>query len=399
MDKRPLAAIRVLDLTRLLPGPMCTLHLADLGADVIKVEDPQIGDYARELGVVAGEVSSLYTQLNRNKRSVALDFKLASARDVFLRLAARADVIVEGFRPGIVAKLGVGYDAVHAINPRIVYCSISGYGQTGPYRDRAGHDINYVAYAGVLDQIGVADGPPALSNLPIGDLLGGALTASTAILAALLAAKLNGEGCYIDTAMAESTLAHGVFALHALNTQGHSAPRGEDMVSGRAASYGVYRTRDHRWLAVGALERKFWDLVCDTLERPDLKPFHTATGEEGQATRRLLEAIFARETLAHWVEKFAGVDCCVAPVLTVDEAITNEQFVARDMIVRDAQGRPQFASPFKLSNAPFTIVRPAPRLGEHTDEVLREAGLSGEEIAALNTAQRRAPTGTLPAAR
>ena len=227
MDKRPLAAIRVLDLTRLLPGPMCTLHLADLGADVIKVEDPQIGDYARELGVGEGEVSSLYTQLNRNKRSIALDLKQASARHVFLRLAADADVIVEGFRPGVVAKLGVGYDAVRAINPRIVYCSISGYGQTGPYRDRAGHDINFVAYAGVLDQMGAADGPPALSNLPIGDLLGGALTASTAILAALLAAKLNGEGCYIDTAMAESTLAHGVFALHALNTRGHSAPRGE----------------------------------------------------------------------------------------------------------------------------------------------------------------------------
>ena len=171
------------------------------------------------------------------------------------------------------------------------------------------------------------------------------------------------------------------------------------MVTGGVASYGVYRTRDNRWLAVGALERKFWDLLCDTLERPDLKPFHTATGDEGHATRRLLEVIFARATLAHWAEKFADVDCCVAPVLTIEEALTNEQFVARDMIVRDAQGRPQFASPFKLSDAPFTMVRAAPRLGEHTDEVLREAGLSDDEIAAVTAAQRRAPTGTLPAAR
>ncbi|MFI4952074.1 MAG: CaiB/BaiF CoA transferase family protein, partial [Burkholderiales bacterium] len=269
----PLEGIRVLDLSRLLPGAVCTLHLADLGADVVKVEDTGRGDYARSLGIApgaaggsaSGAVSAFYRMVNRNKRSLALDLKAGAGRDAFLRLAQRADVIVESFRPGVIDRLGVGYANVAAINPRLVYCSITGYGQTGPYRDRPGHDINYLGYAGVLDQTGTADGAPALSNLQVADLLGGAMNAATAILAALFGAARRGRGAHVDIAMTDGALAHNIFALHAIETLGHAQPRGRDLLTGGVPCYGVYATEDSRYLAVGALEAKFWRALCDAL--------------------------------------------------------------------------------------------------------------------------------------
>src|SRR5499433_2377431 len=202
---KPLAGIRVLDLTRLLPGAMATLHLADLGADVIKLEDTDTGDYSRTMGRVRDGMSDSFRLLNRNKRAMRLDLKQARGREAFLRLAQRADVVVEGFRPGVVAKLGIGYDAVSAVNPRIVYCSISGYGQNGPYAQRAGHDINYVGYAGIGDQIGTAEGP-VVPNFQIADLLGGALVPVMGILAALLDARSSGKGRYVDVSMTDAAL-------------------------------------------------------------------------------------------------------------------------------------------------------------------------------------------------
>ncbi len=212
----PLEGLRVLDLTRLLPGPVCTLYLADLGADVVKVEDIGAGDYGRNLGSERGTVSAVFRAVNRNKRSLALNLKDPRGREAFLTLAKRADVIVESFRPGVVAALGVHYDAVAAINPRIVYAAITGYGQDGPRAHLAGHDINYLGYAGVLDQTGARDGPPALCNVQIADLLGGAASAAIALLAALVGAGRTGRGRYIDVAMTDASLAHNLLALHAL---------------------------------------------------------------------------------------------------------------------------------------------------------------------------------------
>ena len=386
----PLSGVRVLDLTRLLPGAVCTLHLADLGADVVKVEDTGRGDYARTLGVPpdAGggsptAISAFFRMVNRNKRSIALDLKAAGGRDAFMRLARRADVIVESFRPGVADRLGVGHADLAAQNARIVYCSISGYGQDGPYRDRAGHDVNYLGYAGVLDQTGAAGGPPALSNVQVADLLGGAMSAATAILAALFAAAHSRRGTHVDVAMTDGALAHNIFALHALETTGRAPLRGTDLLTGGVPCYGVYATQDGRYLAVGALEPQFWRALCEAIGRPELVAGQFATGREGGAVHDALAAVFAGHTRDHWVARLSGVDCCVTPVLTLDETLSDAQIQARGMVVQGPEGGRQYAPPFRLGGHAFGITRKAPAQGEHSAEILREAGFREPEIAAL----------------
>ena len=382
----PLAGLRILDLTRLLPGPVCTLYLADLGADVVKIEDTGAGDYARNLGSRPGTVSAFYRAVNRNKRSAAVDLKNPRGRDAFLALAKNADAIVESFRPGVVSILAVDYATIAKINPRIVYASISGYGQTGPRSQAAGHDINYLGYAGVLDQTGARNGPPALCNLQIADLLGGAACAAIGILAALVGAQRTGSGRYVDVAMADASLAHNIFALHALAQWGRTLPRGEDLLTGGVPCYGVYGTQDGRWLAVGALEDKFWQALCVAVDRLDLATGAFARGEDGARVRSELEAMFASAPLVHWVERFADVDCCVTPVNTLDEALADPQFAVRTMIVEQPDGSRQYGPPFKVSGHDFAVTRDAPAQGQHTAEVLREVGYDDAGIAALNTA-------------
>ncbi len=382
-DQPPLSGVRVLDLTRLLPGPVGTMHLADLGADVIKVEDTGAGDYARSLGAKSGATSAFFRMVNRNKRSIALDLKRDDGRAAFFALARGADVVVESFRPGVVAALGIGYGAVSALRPSIVYASISGYGQSGPRAKLAGHDINYLGYAGVLDQTGARGGPPALSNLQVADLLGGALAGATAILAAVVGAMRTGRGRYVDVAMADGALAHNVFALHALEQEGATRPRGEDLLTGGVPCYGVYPTKDGRWLAVGALEAKFWRSLCATIGRDDLVAGQFATGEAGARVRRELEAAFGERTLAAWTSAFDGVDACVTPVLTLGEALDDVQFAARGMVASGPDGARSYAPPWAMSGHRFRIAREAPAQGEHTREVLREAGYDDAAIDGL----------------
>jgi crotonobetainyl-CoA:carnitine CoA-transferase CaiB-like acyl-CoA transferase len=383
----PLAGLKILDLTRLLPGPVCTLHLADLGAEVIKIEDTGAGDYARTMGLGAapGEDSFFFRIVNRNKRGLRLDLKQPAGVAVFLRLARDANVIVESFRPGVVEKLGVGYTAVKAINPKVVYCAITGYGQDGPWRDRAGHDLNYIATAGVLDQIGSADGPPAIPNLQIGDLLGGALTAVMGILAAVIGAKATGEGRYVDVSMTDATFAHAYTGLLSVLARGQTLPRGTDDLNGGVPGYGIYRTQDGRYMAVGALEPKFWKVFCDAIGKPELKPFGLARGEDGERTRRALEALFASQPLAHWAAQFESVDCGVTPVLSFEEAMTHPQLRARGMLP-EINGLKQFAPPFKLSGHEFAVRTPAPKVGADGTALLRAAGYSAAEIENLRAA-------------
>ncbi len=382
---KPLAGLRVLDLTRLLPGPMATLHLADLGADVIKIEDTGAGDYARSMGgggAKAGENSPIFKLLNRNKRALRLDLKHPDGVAVFQRLTLTADVVIEGFRPGVMDKLGIGYEALAKLNPRLVFCSISGYGQSGPYALRAGHDINYIGYAGVLDQIGEAGRAPAVPNFQIGDLLGGALTPLVGMLAAVLDARATGRGRHVDVAMTDAVLAHAVFPLASMLARFAAPPRGADLLSGGVPCYGVYATADGRYMAVGALEWKFWELLCDTIARPDLKPFHLAFGAKGEQARAELATVFAGQPQSHWIARFAEVDCCVTPVLTINEALDNEQALARGMVV-EADGIPQFAPPYKLSGYTFAVDRTAPAPGQDSEAILREAGYSDEAVAKL----------------
>ena len=390
----PLAGLRVLDLTRLLPGPVATMHLADLGAEVIKIEDTGVGDYARAMGpgerkVGASGDSLFFRMVNRNKKSLRLDLKQAAGVEVFMRLAKDADVIFESFRPGVVDKLGIGYETVNAINPRVVYCAITGYGQTGPWAELAGHDINYLATAGLLDQIGTHDGktsgPPAIPNLQIGDLLGGALTPLLGVLAAVIGAKASGQGSHVDVAMTDAVLAHTIFPLVTTQVFGQPAPRGADLLTGGVPCYGVYRTADDRYLAVGALEPKFWQAMCVAIGRPDLASFGLATGAEGRRVKAELAGLIASQPLAHWQPIFAAADCCVTPILRVDEAIAHPQVVAREMVV-EVGGAKQYAPPFKLSAWPWADASPAPAAGADSDAVLKAAGYVESDSARLRAA-------------
>ncbi len=375
MRPPPLAGIRVLDLTRLLPGPMCSLHLADMGADVIKVEDPKRGDYARSMG-------SYYHAVNRNKRSLKLDLKQASGRDVFLRLAATCDVIMEGFRPGTVDRLGVGYCEVRKRNPRIVYCSITGYGQDGPYRSVAGHDLNYCSYTGVIDQTGPRHGPPSIPNIQYADLLGGSLSAAMAILAAVVDVQRAGQGRYVDVAMADCVLAHAVIPLMA-HQQGGDAPRGGDLLSGGLPWYAVYATADGRHVALAALEKKFWRRFCNAIGRADWVDVFEADNTAREQLRGELVGLFSARTQARWVDRLGEADCCFSPVLTFTEALQHPQFQARRVVGDDGRRATHFAFPVKFSDFEFSMHRPAPEHGQHSRPILSELGYSEAEITEL----------------
>lgn len=378
MTSPSLDGVRVIDLTRLLPGPLATRYFADLGAEVIKVEPPDGGDYARGLGPApAGGEAWLFRICNGNKRSLALDLKHPRGRALLLELAGRADVLVEGFRPGVMERLGLAYETMRKHNPRLVYCSITGYGHTGPWRERAGHDLNYIATAGVLDQIGGTGGDPAVPNLQIGDLLGGTLSAVMGVLAGVIGARATGQGRFVDVAMADCTLAHNLFPLIALLDRGQTAARGEDLLTGGVPCYGVYRTADGRHMAVGALEGKFWQAFCSAVDRP-----HWVQRQFDPDLREQVAALFRERTREAWAAQLGNVDCCVTPVLDTAETLEHEQFRARNMVRRDAEGSPAWAFPIPGLGSDGDA-RPAPALGAHTGEILQTLGVDAEARAIL----------------
>ena len=384
MNELPLAGIRVLDLSRLLPGPYATLVLADLGADVVKVEDPAGGDYVRWMPPLAGQQSGYFHALNRNKRSLALDLRRPGGPEALRRLAARADVLVESFRPGVTDRLGVGWEALSRDNPRLVYCSISGYGQTGPYRLRAGHDLDYVALAGVLALNGAPDAPLPLA-VQVADVAGGAWPAVAGVLAALVRRSVTGRGAHVDVAMVEGAL--GMLALQqgAADARGEPLRRGAEMLNGGWACYGVYRTRDGRFVALGALEPKFFEAFCEAVGRPELVERQYDDG--GRGARAELEAIFAGRTRDEWGEFAAAHDVCLMPVLEGDEPRHDPQLAGRGNFLEietpwEGRAMRSLASPVRVSGAEPPR-RPAPALGADTDRVLAEAGFGDAEIASL----------------
>jgi crotonobetainyl-CoA:carnitine CoA-transferase CaiB-like acyl-CoA transferase len=374
----PLDGLRIIDLTRLLPGPAATMHLADFGADVIKVEDPGDGDYLRAFPptvMVDGHaVNPAYDALNRGKRSIRIDLKSPAGRDLLLQMAARADAVVESFRPGVLDRLGLGWDALHAANPKLVLCSISGYGQHGPLAAKAGHDLNYIALAGVLDQTRVG-GRPAVPNLQLGDTLGGTLSALSTLLVALLGAQRSGIGRHVDVAMTDGLLAHHFFP-HAELDAGAAPRAGDTLLTGGVPCYQVYECADGRHLAVAALEWKFWRAFCDAVGLPDLKTRHWSLGDSAgstaaQADTARVAAHLRTQPLAHWTALLDPVDCCTTPVLTPAEALAQPQFAAR--VVR-RQGAVTRIGPLAQMDDGGRADRPAAQPGAHTRELLRELG-------------------------
>jgi len=373
MSTFPLEGIRVLDLSRLLPGPYLTQLMADLGAEVIKVETPLAGDHARLAPPEMG-LGNMYETINQDKKSLALNYRNPRGRELFIELAKTADVVLEGFRPTIADKYGIGYEAVRAVKPDIVYCSLSGYGQEGPYQQRAGHDFNYLSVGGAFSLNGRTDEKPIPYGLPVADLSGGML-AAIAILGALVGRERSGQGMYLDMALLDGVISWMTpFALSS-HFSGLDVRAGTHPLLGGRAFFNIYETSDGKYLTLAAIEPHFWGDFCKTIERTDLikRQYDPTLNAE-------MEAIFKGKTRAEWLALFANNDACVEPVNSVEEMLTDAQVQARGH-VRMVNGEPVGM------NSPFVFARrerfPAPTLGANTRALLREIGVSNEEISAL----------------
>jgi crotonobetainyl-CoA:carnitine CoA-transferase CaiB-like acyl-CoA transferase len=380
-----LAGIRVLDLSLQLPGPFCTMMMADYGADVIKVDEPN----PRVRNPFAAEepgTGPLDRYLNRGKRSITLNLKTEEGKSIFLRLAGTADVVVEGFRPGVVRRLGIGYEEVSAVNPRIVYCSISGYGQDGPMRDVPGHDVNYLSLAGVLGLSGRKGDAPTLLPVQLGDVYGGSMMALAGILMALLSRGRTGKGAWLDVSMTDGTQAS--LSIPASAWLGGEIPqqRGELPLTGMFPCYEAYRCACGGYVSLGALEPWFWKNLVTRLGREELLGKQYAAGEEAGVVKGELRAIFATRGRDEWIRFFEGVDVCISPVLSLDEALAHPNTTARGMVI-DVESplggkERQLGLPVKTAGEGNRIPGKAPLLGEHDDEILAGLGYAPEEIAA-----------------
>jgi len=387
----PLEGLKVLDLTRLLPGGFCSMLLADFGAEVVKVEDTGLGDYVRWApplyeGVEPSAASALFLSLNRGKRSIRIDLKSQAGKDVLLRLAQTADVLLEAFRPGVMDRLGVGYERLRAENPRLVYCAITGYGQDGPARDRSGHDLNYLGLNGILGLSGEVDGPPISSAAQIADLGGGAMMAAVGVLTALRERDRSGQGQLVDCSMFDGSMSFLAMLAAEMLAGGPVPRRGELRLAGGLVCYRAYACADG-YVTLGALEPKFWAEFCRGVSREDLA--NHAFDPPGSEAHRALCEIFAGRTREQWQAFAAEHDCCLEPVMGLDEALDSELVAAREMVIElDQPGAENpvrlLGLPFKLSRTPGDPARaPGPGLGEHTREVLSEAGYSSAEIDAM----------------
>jgi len=383
--QQALEGIRILDFSRMLPGPYCSMMLGDLGAEVIKVEEPIVGDPTRRSPPIIDGRSAPFAQVNRNKKSIAIDLKKPEGRDIFLKLASTADCVLEQFRPGVVDRLGINYAAVSEVNPRIVYCSLTGFGQDGPHRERSGHDLNYLALSGVLGLTTDDRGKPVIPGVQVADLAGG-MIAGFAILAALLAREKTGRGQYVDVSMFDVMLSMlPIPAAH--HFAGKTIPvGGKYVLSGAYPFYNVYQTSDGKFMTLGALEPKFWANFCKKIERDDLIARQFDAGEQRQNLFEEVRTVFKSKTQSEWIELMRDADCCCEPVLSMAEAFEHSQTRARELIRQGPSITEQLGFSYKLSDTPPRETSRAPALGEHTAELLAAAGISTDEVTRLKEA-------------
>jgi crotonobetainyl-CoA:carnitine CoA-transferase CaiB-like acyl-CoA transferase len=379
----PLSPFRVLDLSRLLPGPYCSLILADFGAEVIRVEPPGGGDWARHIPPLAPDGQSvLFHAVNQGKKSLTLNLKTEEGRAVFLRLVETADVLLESFRPGVMERLGLGYDRLAEANPRLVYCALSGYGPRGPYRERAGHDLNYIGLAGLLDLTGPRGGPPVVPGAPVADLAG-ALWAAIGILLALLDRERTGRGQRVDASLLGGALSLLPIAVSYLQG-GQPLARGAGPLTGGVVCYNIYETADGGYVTLSALEPEFWAAFCRAVGREDWLDQPFAPAVPGNPTWEGMCALFRTRTRAEWGTALAGVDACCEPVYTLGEALDSPPVQALGMI--PPMGGAGLLPPLSLSAIPAPELRPAPAPGEHTAAILGELGYDPDTLARWRSA-------------
>lgn len=369
-----LTGIRVLDMSRLLPGPYCTMLLADFGAEVIKIEEPGKGDYSRSFPPFLKDFGYWHLQLNRNKQSVVLDLKSEEGKNIFLELVKTADIVVESYRPGVLKKLGVDYEAAAKVNPKIIYCSLSGYGSKGPLAHKADHDLGYLSLAGVTAMSGEADGAPAIPGVLMADM-NAALSAGMSIMIALRHAALTGQGQEIDISLFNVAMNLMPGAASLFFGSGFVAERGNNWLTGAYANYNIYATADGRYVSVGCLEKKFWRNLCMGLGREELIDMIDDESNHPYLKEQLAAA-FKQKTIREWEEFFADKDACVTPVLNFKEAVESEQVQANEMVLNvqdDELGEyQQLGFAMKLSKTPAQLNKRAPRLGEDTEKILAQ---------------------------
>jgi len=382
-----LAGITVLDFTRLLPGPFCTQLLCNLGAEVIKIEDPKLGDYMRSVPPIVHDVSYPFLMVNRGKRSLAVDLKTPEGQEIVHKLARGSDVVVEQFRPGVMARLRVAYDDLAMMNPRLVYCSFSGYGQTGPYKDLPGHDINFQALAGILGvTTGREDKAPAIPGVPIADLASG-FNAALAILAALRVRDRTGRGEFIDVSIYDTAVTLMVLGLARFLATGEEPVAGETLLTGSFPFYSLYETKDGRWLSVATVEPKFWSRMCELIGAPDLASKQFMDGAERFAVAHALAERFRGRTLAEWEALLANEDLPIAGVKRVSEVVRDPQVKARGLLpVVDVSGLWKLqviAHPAKHATLETRNPTRVPAKGQDTEELLRSLGYTARQIQTL----------------